>query len=87
MDTDCPRQLTFWKLGKQQVTATPNGGQVVSDAGLLLLRNFDQQLGFLHDLAGRRSAIRRAGRAPGAEFDARPARDPVGHCPDGLKPS
>ena len=31
MDTDCPRQLTFWKLGKQQVTATPNGGQVVSD--------------------------------------------------------
>lgn len=53
MPADCPQQLTFWKLGKQQVTATPNGGQVVSDAGLLLLRNFDQQLGFLHDLTGR----------------------------------
>ncbi|MGH7224478.1 MAG: IS1380 family transposase [Gemmataceae bacterium] len=53
MNTDRPQQLTFWKLGKQQVTATPNGGQVVSDAGLLLLRNFDKQLGFLHDLAAR----------------------------------
>lgn len=53
MDTDRPRQLTFWKLGKQQVTATPNGGKVVSDAGLLLLRNFDKQLGFLHDLTAR----------------------------------
>ncbi len=53
MTADCTQQLTFWKLGKQQVTATPNGGQVVSDAGLLLLRNFDRQLGFLHDLAGR----------------------------------
>lgn len=53
MRTECPRQLTFWKIGKQQVTASPNGGRVVSDAGLLPLRNFERGLGLLADLAGR----------------------------------
>jgi len=54
MTTDCPQQLTFWNLGKQQVTARPDGGQVVADAGLLPLRHLDKQLGFLADLARRR---------------------------------
>ena len=53
MRTECPRQLTFWKIGKQQVTASPDGGRVVSDAGLLPLRNFERRLGLLADLAGR----------------------------------
>jgi len=35
MKTECDRQLTFWKIGKQQVTADFQGGQIVTDAGLL----------------------------------------------------
>ena len=53
MDTGCPQQLTFWKLGKQQVTATSKGGKVVSDAGLLPLRDFERRLGLIADLARR----------------------------------
>lgn len=53
MATDCSHHLTFWNLGKQQVSVRPDGGQVVSDAGLLPLRHLDQQLGFLADLAQR----------------------------------
>jgi hypothetical protein len=53
MATECPRQLTFWKIGRQQVTTSPDGGRVVSDAGLIPLRNFEKQLGVLADLAQR----------------------------------
>jgi Transposase DDE domain group 1 len=53
MATECPKQLTFWKIGRQQVTASPDGGRVVSDAGLIPLRNFEKQLGVLADLAQR----------------------------------
>lgn len=49
MATGCPRQLTFWSIGRQQVTASPDGGRVVSDAGLLPLRNFEKQLGLIAD--------------------------------------
>ena len=43
--TDCSsEQLTFWKLGKQQVTADFCGGRVVSDAGLLAVRRMERGL-------------------------------------------
>src|SRR6266849_8965519 len=53
MTTACSQQLTFWKIGKQVVTAAFDGGQIVSDAGLLALRDFEKQLGILADLAQR----------------------------------
>jgi hypothetical protein len=53
MATDCSQQLTFWDLGKQQVTVDFQDGQVVSDAGLLLIRLLDKQLGVLATVAGR----------------------------------
>jgi Transposase DDE domain group 1 len=51
--TDCPKQLTFWKMGRQEVTATFDGGHIVSDAGLLSVRDFEKKLGILTDLAQR----------------------------------
>jgi Transposase DDE domain group 1 len=53
MATDCPEQLAFWNIGKQQVMASPDGGRVVTDAGRLPLRHFEKQLGLLADLAQR----------------------------------
>lgn len=53
MATDCSRQLTFWKLGKQEVTASFDGGRIVSDAGLLPIRQLDKDLHILADLAER----------------------------------
>lgn len=53
MTTDCSEQLTFWDLGRQQVTVDFNGGRVVSDAGLLPVRLLDQQLGVLREVAAR----------------------------------
>ena len=53
MSTDCPQQLTFWDLGKQQVTVDFEGGRVVTDAGLLPLRFLDKELGVLAELAQR----------------------------------
>lgn len=46
-------QLTFWDLGKQTVTVDFSGGAVVSDAGLLVLRRLDRQLGVLAEAARR----------------------------------
>ncbi|MGH3784604.1 MAG: IS1380 family transposase [Pseudonocardiaceae bacterium] len=53
MATDCSEQLTFWDLGKQQVTVDFAGGRVVSDAGLLALRLLDRELGVLAEVARR----------------------------------
>src|SRR5258708_31209684 len=53
MATDCAEQLTFWKLGVQKVTVDFDGGQIVSDAGLLPLRTLDKELGVLSELAQR----------------------------------
>jgi len=53
MSTDCPQQLTFWNLGKQQVSVRPDGGRVVTDAGLIPLRDFEKKLGLIADLARR----------------------------------
>lgn len=53
MTTDCSHQLTFWDIGRQQVTVDFDGGCVVSDAGLLPIRWLDRQLGVLADVAQR----------------------------------
>jgi hypothetical protein len=53
MSTGCSQQLTFWNIGQQQVTVDCDGGRVVSDAGLLVMRELDQKLGVLSMLAER----------------------------------
>lgn len=53
MVTDRSHQLTFWDIGRQQVTVDFDGGCVVTDAGLLPLRLLDRQLGVLADVAQR----------------------------------
>ena len=53
MTTGCATQLNFWTIHRQQVTVAFDGGQIVSDAGLLPLRHFEKQLGLLADLAAR----------------------------------
>jgi hypothetical protein len=53
MTTGCPTQLNFWTIQRQQVTVSFDGGQIVTDAGLLPLRHFEKRLGLLADLAAR----------------------------------
>ena len=53
MATECFQQLTFWSVGSQEVTVDFQGGQVVSDAGLLPLRLLDKELGVLSGIASR----------------------------------
>ena len=53
MATDCSEQLTFWDIGKQQVTVAFDAGPVVSDAGLLAIRELDRHLGVVSGLAER----------------------------------
>jgi Transposase DDE domain group 1 len=53
MATDCAEQLTFWDLGTQEVTVDFEGGQVVSDTGLLPIRLLDKKLGVLATVAQR----------------------------------
>src|ERR1700730_8660483 len=53
MSTGCCQQFTLWKFNQQEVTACFDGGEVVSDAGLLSLRSFDKKLGILRQLAER----------------------------------
>lgn len=51
--TQCTEQLELFEVGRQQVTMTFDGGDVVSDAGLLPVRELDQQLGILAEAARR----------------------------------
>jgi hypothetical protein len=53
MQTDCQPQLTFWNIGRQQVTVDFDGGRIVSDAGLLAVRDFEKRLGIIAGLAAR----------------------------------
>jgi hypothetical protein len=53
MATECCNEFTFWKLGSQEVHVDFAGGRIVSDAGLLAIRDFDQRLGFMAGLAQR----------------------------------
>lgn len=50
-DTACSRQLTLFSVGKQEVTVDFQGGQIVSDAGLLAVAQLVEGLGILDDLA------------------------------------
>ena len=52
-DTECAAQLTLFSVGKQQVTVDFQGGQIVSDAGLLPLAQLVEGLGILDDVARR----------------------------------
>ncbi len=50
--TECTRKsLSFSRLGRQKITADFEGGRLTSDAGGLLLRGADRQLGLTADLA------------------------------------
>src|SRR5260221_3453927 len=51
MSTHCSEQLTLWNIGNQQITVDFEGGQIVSDAGLLGIRTLDKELGVLAELA------------------------------------
>ena len=51
--TQCTEQLQLFEVGRQQVTMTFDGGQVVSDVGLLPIRELDQKLGILAEAARR----------------------------------
>jgi len=53
MPTDCSGQLTFWDLGRQEVTLDFHGGQIVTETGLLPIRLLDKQLGVLAEIADR----------------------------------
>src|SRR5262245_38827761 len=53
MATDCSEQLTFWDVGKQQVTVDFEGGRVVTDTGLLAVRLLDKELRVLAEIAAR----------------------------------
>ena len=53
MATDCHAEFTLWKVGAQEVHVDFAGGRIVSDAGLLALRDFDRKIGFLAGLAER----------------------------------
>ena len=52
-ETQCTEQLELFEVGRQQVTMTFDGGQVVSDAGLLPIRELDLKLGILAEAARR----------------------------------
>lgn len=53
MQTECTQQLELFEVGRQQVTVTFDGGQVVSDAGLLPIAELDLKLGILAEAAAR----------------------------------
>ena len=52
-ETECARQLELFEVGRQQVTINFDGGQVVSDAGLLPVAQLDRELGILAEAARR----------------------------------
>lgn len=51
--TECTLQLELFEVDRQQVTMTFDGGEVVSDAGLLPIRELDLELGILAEAARR----------------------------------
>lgn len=50
--TECTTQLTFPWSKKQTLTVDFEGGEITSDAGLLLIRQADKALGLIERLAG-----------------------------------
>ena len=53
VSTECNRQLELFEVGRQVVTVDFEGGDVVTDTGLLPIRQLDQQLGILAEAARR----------------------------------
>jgi hypothetical protein len=53
MATDCRNQCIFGKVGQQEIHVDFSGGRIVSDAGLLAIRRFDQELNIVAGLAER----------------------------------
>ena len=52
MDTECSAdQILFKRLAGRQVTAEFDGGAITSDAGVLLLRELEEQVGLIERLA------------------------------------
>ena len=51
MTTECSQQLTFWNMGRQEVTVDFEGGRIVTDPGLLPVRLLDRELGVLAEIA------------------------------------
>jgi hypothetical protein len=51
--TECIRQLEMFEVGRRTVTVDFEGGAVVSDAGLLPIRQLDLELGLLAEAARR----------------------------------
>ena len=51
--TVCFEPLELFEVGRQQVTVNLDGGSVVSDAGLLPIRQLDRELGILAEAARR----------------------------------
>jgi len=52
MDTECTEeQIDFQPLGGRQVTGQFNGGRITSDAGVLQLRELEEQFGLIERLA------------------------------------
>jgi len=49
--THCSKHLAFPFLKASQLTATFSGGDITSDAGLLLVRQFDELIGFTPELS------------------------------------
>ena len=47
------QQLVLWEVGRQEVTVDFTGQEVVSDTGLLLVRQLDLKLGVLAEVASR----------------------------------
>jgi len=52
-ETECTHQLELFEVGRQQVTMSFDGGQIVSDAGLLPIAELDRELGILSEAARR----------------------------------
>lgn len=51
MDSNSRTQHTLFNVGKQQVSVDFEGGRITSDAGLLVLRAFEQELGILKEVS------------------------------------
>ncbi len=52
MVSEAARYFTLWNLGRQRLEVAFDGGQIVSDAGLLAVRALEKPLGVIAGLAG-----------------------------------
>jgi Transposase DDE domain group 1 len=60
--TECNTQLTFSFLKNRRLTVDFSGGEITSDAGLLLLRQFDENVGFSRRLTAALPERRQSGK-------------------------